>query len=213
MSETPSDPRTAPDAAASTAPGSAPDAPPKAREAFLRLFLRSEPRLYAYLYTLVQNRADADDLLQEAGITMWEKFDPGHPPDDFTAWGCRIAYFKVLDHRKRHARSRVTFSQDILDRIAETAAEQASALQLDERREALSDCIGRLKPRERELLSRRMGEGDGIEAAAEAVGCTVAAAYKSLSRIRRMLFECVTRKVAAAGAGTGVGPSAGEDLP
>src|SRR5437764_1415933 len=105
---------------------------------FLRLFLQNERRLYAYILTLLPHRADADDVLQEASLVMWDKFDEQHPPNDFTAWGCRIAYFKVLDFYKKRQRSRVRFSQVILERIAETAIEQAATLQLDARREALA---------------------------------------------------------------------------
>src|SRR5262249_54869822 len=113
---------------------------------FLRLFLQSQRRFYAYILTLLPNRADADDVLQEASLVMWDKFDELHPPDDFAAWGCRIAYFKVLDFVKKSQRCRVRFSQEMLERLAETAVEHAATLQLDERRDALAGCIQRLRP-------------------------------------------------------------------
>src|SRR3954462_15082479 len=81
---------------------------------FLRLFLQNERRLYAYILTLLPNRADADDGLQEASLVMWDKFQETAPPDDFAAWGCRIAYYKVLDFRTKCQRSRVLFSQAML---------------------------------------------------------------------------------------------------
>src|SRR5262249_13682086 len=87
---------------------------------FLRLFLQNERRVYAYILTLLPNRADADDVLQEASLVMWDKFDAEHPPTDFAAWGCRIAYFKILDFCKKRQRSRVLFSQAMLERVAET---------------------------------------------------------------------------------------------
>src|SRR5262245_11019859 len=92
---------------------------------FLRLFLKNQRRIYAYVLTLLPNRADADDVLQEASLVMWDKFHPETPPDDFAAWGCRIAYFKVLDFFKKGHRARVRFSQSMLERVAETAIEQA----------------------------------------------------------------------------------------
>ena len=48
---------------------------------FLRLFLQNERRLYAYILTLLPNRADADDVLQEASLVMWDKFDADRPPE------------------------------------------------------------------------------------------------------------------------------------
>src|SRR3954453_5533910 len=88
-------------AASSDSPG-----PAKSR-LFLRLFLQNERRLYAYILTLLPRRADAEDVLQETSLVMWDKFDEQAPPTDFAAWGCRIAYFKVLDFFKRSQRSRV----------------------------------------------------------------------------------------------------------
>src|SRR5262249_15337916 len=134
-----------------------------------------------------------------ASMVMWDKFDDQHPPADFTAWGCRIAYYKVLDFRKKHQRSRVLFSQAMLEHVAETAVEQAATLQLDERREALGDCIAKLNPQDRDLLSRRFAEGATTQSTAAAVGRSADAVYKALARIRQALFDCVTRTLAAGG--------------
>src|SRR5438105_1175870 len=166
---------------------------------FLRLFLQNERRLYAYILTLLPHRADVDDVLQEASLVMWDKFDERRPPDDFAAWGCRIAYFKVLDFYKKNQRSRVCFSQALLERIAETAVEHAGSLRLDERREALVGCVEKLTPRDRDLLTRRFAEGATTQSTAAQVGRSVDAVYKALAKIRQALFDCVTRTLAQGG--------------
>jgi RNA polymerase sigma-70 factor (ECF subfamily) len=178
-------------------PLAGPETPrPAKSKRFLRLFLQNERRLYAYILTLLPNRADADDVLQEASLVMWDKFDDENPPADFAAWGCRIAYFKVLDFCKKRQRSRVVFSQPVLERLAETASEQAAALQLDERREALAGCLEKLRPRDRDLLARRFAEGATVQSAAAHDGRSVDAVYKALAKIRQALFDCVTRTLA-----------------
>ncbi len=164
---------------------------------FLRLFLQNERRLYAYVLALLPNRADADDVLQEASLVMWDKFDADRPPADFAAWGCRIAYFKVLDFCKKRQRGRVRFSQAMLERIAETAVEQAATLRLDERREALAHCLEKLSPRERDLLARRFTEGATVQSIAAGAGRSPDSVYKALAKIRLALFDCVTRRLAA----------------
>src|SRR5262245_11445724 len=160
---------------------------------FLRLFLQNERRLYAYILTLLPHRADADDVLQEASLVMWDKFDERQPPDDFAAWGCRIAYFKVLDFCKKSQRSRVCFSQAMLERVAETAVEQAATLRLDERRDALAGCLEKLRPEDRDLLAHRFADGATTQSTAAEVGRSVEAVYKALAKIRQALFECVSR--------------------
>jgi RNA polymerase sigma-70 factor, ECF subfamily len=163
---------------------------------FLRLFLQNERRIYAYILTLLPNRTDADDVLQDASMVMWDKFDDSRPPDDFVAWGCRIAYFKVLDFYKKSQRSRVRFSQAMLERVGETAIEQAATLQLDERRDALAGCVEKLAARDRELITCRFAEGATTESTAARVGRSAEAVYKALARIRQALFDCVTRALA-----------------
>jgi RNA polymerase sigma-70 factor (ECF subfamily) len=175
------------------------EARPAKVQQFLPLFVQNQRRLYAYILTLLPNRADADDVLQEVSLVMWDKFDEDHPPADFTAWGCRIAYFKVLDFSKKRQRSRVLFSQPMLERVAETAVEQAAALQLDERREALAECIAKLGPRDRDLLSRRFSDGATVQSTAAQVGRSADAVYKALARIRRALFDCVSHTLASEG--------------
>jgi RNA polymerase sigma-70 factor, ECF subfamily len=172
------------------------DLGPDKNKLFLRLFLQNERRLYAYILTLLPNRSDADDVLQEASLVMWDKFDEHTPPDDFAAWGCRIAYFKVLDFYKKCQRSRVKFSQAMLERVAETAIEHAGVLQLDARREALSGCIEKLSARDRDLLARRFTAGATTKSTSEEVGRSVEAVYKALARVRQALFECVQRALA-----------------
>lgn len=182
-----------PSAADETARGSAKN------KLFLRLFLQNERRLYAYILTLLPHRADADDILQEASLVLWDKFDENNPPADFAAWGCRIAYFKVLDFLKKRRRSRVQFSQQMLERIGETAVDHADTLQLDERREALQRCIEKLRPNDRHLLVQRFADGATTQSTAAQVGRSVDAVYKALGKIRQALFDCVTRALAREG--------------
>ena len=168
-------------------------------KAFLDLFLKAERRIFAYIFTLLPHRADAEDLLQEVSKRMWEKFDEDHPPANFVAWGCRIAYFQVQEHRRSRRRQRIIFSDEVLERLAGTMAERASVLRLDERGEALACCLGKLVPHDRALLSERLKDGATVHSAAEQLGRSVDAAYKALARIRKALHDCVARTLAAEG--------------
>jgi RNA polymerase sigma-70 factor (ECF subfamily) len=161
--------------------------------AFLRLFLQNERRLYAYILVLLPNRADADDLLQEVSLALWDSFDAIGPPADFLAWARRIAYFKVLNFFKHARRRQNHLSQVFLARVAETAAQQAEVLQLDDRREALAGCVEKLPPRDRDLLARRFADGATTQSTSEAVGRSVDSVYKALAKIRQVLFECVQK--------------------
>jgi RNA polymerase sigma-70 factor (ECF subfamily) len=180
------------DLAAAPVAAPEPSAPDRNRQ-FLRLFLQNQPRLYAYILTLLPHRADADDVLQEASLTMWDKFDGAAPPDEFLLWARRVAYHKVLDFYKKSNRATARLGRLFVERLAEAAATQADALQLDERREALAGCVEKLAPRDRELLSRRFAEGATTQSTSEQLGRSVDSVYKALAKIRAALADCVQK--------------------
>lgn len=59
------------------------------------LLTRNQRKIFAYIYTLVPNRADAEDILQETSVTIYKKFAEFELGTDFVAWANRIAWWKV----------------------------------------------------------------------------------------------------------------------
>ena len=96
--------------------------------------------------------------------------------------------------RQKFARSKVLFDQEILDVVAKTASSMAD--EMDERHEALTRCLAQLHPRDRELLIARYEPGGGVEEAARRSGRTIPTAYKALARLRKLLLDCVTTRMA-----------------
>jgi Sigma-70 region 2 len=81
--------------------------------AFITLFLKSQRRIFAYILTLLPHQADAEDVLQEVSVTLWERFDENDPPEDFISWGCRIAYHNTPPRRLRGVRAFVASASAI----------------------------------------------------------------------------------------------------
>ncbi len=161
------------------------------------LVTRHQRRVFSYIYALVPNRHAAEDLLQETNLVICEKFSEFRPGTDFVAWACQIAYWRIRNARQKFARSKVTFNQDVLEAVSATAASMAG--EVDARHEALEYCLGRLHPRDREMMLTRYEPGCGVAEAARRSGRSMQAAYKALARIRKLLFDCVTARLAAEG--------------
>src|SRR5436190_12616308 len=162
----------------------------------MRLMTQHQRRIFGYIYTLVPDRHDAEDILQETSVVICEKFAQFKPGTDFAAWACQIAYWEVRRARQKYARAKVVFNQEVVDAIAETAAEFLP--QMSARHEALANCLQKLHPRDRELLMTRYEPGSGVEVAAQRTGRSMDAAYKALSRLRKLLFDCVNNQLAQA---------------
>ena len=84
-----------------------------------------------------------------------------------------------------------------MDALAQTAATMHA--ELDERHVALADCLRKLHQRDRALVLTCYEPGCGVPEAARRSGRSLEAAYKALTRIRKLLFDCVTHELAAEG--------------
>jgi RNA polymerase sigma-70 factor, ECF subfamily len=170
-----------------------PQSEAESRKQLVTLMTRHQRQIFSYIYVLVPNRTDAEDLLQETSLVICEKFHDFTPGTDFVAWACQIAYWRVRYSRQKYARSKIVFDQDIVDIVARTASEMAD--ELDERHEALGHCLQRLHPRDREMITARYEPGGSVEAAARRSGRTRQTAYKALARLRKLLLDCVSTRV------------------
>ena len=170
----------------------------ESQKQLMALMTRHQRQIFAYIYTLVPRRHDAEDLLQEASVVICEKFAEFTPGTDFVAWACQIAYWRIRYSRQKFARSKVVFDQTVLDAVAQTAVTLAP--ELDARHEALAVCLQKLNSRERDFVLTRYEPGSGVEEAARRSGRSLDAAYKALTRIRKLLFDCVSHQLAPGGA-------------
>src|SRR5262249_23499170 len=65
--------------------------------------------------------------------------------------------------------------------------------EVEGRREALAQCVEKLRVRDRELLEECYVADTGVQGAAGRRGRSCQSVYNSLRRIRRALFACITR--------------------
>jgi RNA polymerase sigma-70 factor (ECF subfamily) len=164
---------------------------PESVDAFVRLLGQNQRRIFVYVMSMVPNWTDAEEIIQETNLVLWREFARFQPGTNFTAWACKVALHQVLAWRKRLKRSRLEFSPAFLEAVAEEATVAADLL--EERTQCLARCIERLPADRRRLLKLRYNDGLAIETIARQLARTDEAIYRALSRIRRVLHECVTR--------------------
>jgi RNA polymerase sigma-70 factor, ECF subfamily len=164
---------------------------PDRNELFVELFAIHQRTLYGFIYTLVHNVADAEDLLQQTSLVLWQKFGEFDPGTSFAAWACQIAHFTVLDHLKKKRRSRVVFSDDLVARLAETRRDHKDSQLTDP--VALETCMEELSAADRKLIGLCYSVKRDIKAAAAALGRPAASVYVSLVRVRKLLLNCLQR--------------------
>jgi RNA polymerase sigma-70 factor, ECF subfamily len=155
-----------------------------AQQRFLSLFLRSEREIFRYVAVLVPNVADAEDIVQQTAVSLWEKFDAYDPSQPFTPWACRFALNKAKQWIERRQRWQALLDWGLAEELARRREELRPELEV--RLKHLEGCLSKLR--------------DSIEKLAETSSRTVAATYKTLQRVRNALQSCIENAAKPEGA-------------
>lgn len=160
---------------------------------FVAQITKSQRQLHAFILSMVWNAAEADDVLQETNLVLWEKvaeFDGNRP---FLPWAMRFAQWQALAWLKRHKRQRLVFDDDLAKMLADEAAIHEPAFDL--RQHALASCLQKLASEQRKLIARRYEPGASVNAMAEKAKTTAKAVSDKLRRIRHALLECIEKTI------------------
>lgn len=168
------------------------------REQFVAMFVRHQAAIHAFVLTLLPDLADAEDVVQQASITMWRRFDQYTPGTSFRNWAFQIAKYTTMNHITKTRRDRHRFEAGLLEVLAERIAERTD--QLEQQRQALAFCVEKLPEEDRQLLTGCYAEGAKINSLAEQLGRTSNAVYKHLNRLRASLLKCVQWRLGLEGA-------------
>lgn len=124
---------------------------------------------------------------------MWQKFDTFEPGTDFLAWASTIAFYEARNFQRLAVRSPRVFDENLL---ALLARERLQDLGEQHRRlEALEHCLTKLREPDRELVCSVYQDRLAIKTLAERFGRAPQTLYNKLNHIRRMLAECVQRRL------------------
>ena len=160
---------------------------------FVALFVRHEPAIRSFVLTLLPDLAATEDVVQQASMTMWRRFDQYQPGTSFRNWAFQVAKFTAMNHMTKLRRDRHVFSERLLDMLAEQATKRSD--HLDDQRRALAFCIERLGDDDRQTLAGCYQESTTIKSFAETIGQTPNAIYKRLNRIRAALLRCIEHRL------------------
>lgn len=165
-------------------------------EEFVRLWSCHRDHLYGFVFSLLPDHVEAEEVFQKVSVVLWKKFDSYSPGSHFWRWAARVAQLEVQDHRKRKRRERLQFwTEDVIDAIAATNVQYSELLQ--QQRQALKDCMNKLPVRDRDLIALRYGaERVTTKQLAETMGRPLVTLYKALGRIRQNLYQCIQRALA-----------------
>lgn len=150
---------------------------------------RAVPAVSAFVFALVPDRAERDDVLQEVAIAVLESFARYDPARPFLPWAMAIARNTVVSALRARQRRPSLPGPEALDALAaavdDVAGEEQAKLQ------HLARCLEQLGGRARQLCELRYQLGLKPAQIAARLGLLPNTVAKALQRVREILRGCI----------------------
>lgn len=161
---------------------------------FLLLLTSHQSTLYAAITALLGGVEGAQDILQETNLVLLEKADEFDATRPFAPWAVTFARFQTMAWRKRQSRSRLVLDDVLFETLADRLAMYAP--NPSRRLDALEGCLQKLPASQRALVDARYIQGDAVQDIAKRQNRTVNVISVALFRIRKILLDCMNKKLA-----------------
>lgn len=159
--------------------------------AMQRLIDREAPRLLRFAQGMLGNLDEAEDVVQEALIRLWENAARWTPDARVGTWLHRVSYNRAIDLLRRR---RAFIDESALDVVPDPAGPADVALLKDETEQSLRAAIERLPTRQRTAVLLFHVEGLPQREAARVMEVSETALESLLSRARRQLRALLVKE-------------------
>jgi RNA polymerase sigma-70 factor (ECF subfamily) len=165
------------------------------RAAFEQLYTRYANILYATAMKFLKEDADAQDVVQDVFIQIWDKaklYDPakGKP----LTWALTLTRNRSIDRIRaiqRRTRLRDDFEKETVVDESAGLREALSGVDASERSQILRDAVGRLSPEQRKVIELAffggLTQSEVADRLGEPLGTVKARARRGLMKLKELL--------------------------
>jgi RNA polymerase sigma-70 factor, ECF subfamily len=161
---------------------------------FAELITRHQGQLYGYIYSVVRNWTDTDDLYQSVCLVLWSKFESFRPGTNFFAWARQVARNKVGNFVT--SKQSPTCVTEELNNILAESDPGLDGVDAEVYLVALRHCREKLTAEDKEVLQLRYVEELTVVEIAQRLQRLRESVSRSLRRVRRWLLECIQMELA-----------------
>ena len=162
----------------------------KAQFKLYKLYFRN---MYNTSYRILANPLEAEDAMQEAFLSAFEKIDSYSGKVSFGSWLKRIVVNESLDHLRKRKAQLVPLTESEIEFLPEDEGKDMEEEKM--KIEAIQSAIEKLPEGYRVVLSLYLLEGYDHEEIAEILTISNSTARSQYARAKRKLIEMVKNQV------------------
>lgn len=157
-------------------------------ESFKRKFLRYHPKLFRIAYALVENKADAEDILQEAYFKLWNKRNELPVIDNPEAFCITLVKNLCLDFLRSPRANR---QEEQIEEVFTLATDSSPEKELEtkDKEQQIRQLISRLPQNQRQVIRLRGIDDCSMDEIEQITGLNAVNIRVLLSRARKAIRE------------------------
>ena len=173
------------------------------RDAIIKAAFAGRDELNAVAYAMTRDWSMAEDVVQEAFVTMVERWADVTDLSGVVIWGKHIVRLKALEALRARKRAPKSLQDEHALKLGDQLAPQLGALlgeavnDANEQRQALLACLGTLKEEHQHLLRGFYWDRLSTDELAHKFGYTGTNIRTILNRLRSKLDACVRLRLHA----------------
>lgn len=164
------------------------------RDELVQSAFRYRDTLIIYAFGRLRDWALAQDVVQDAFVTVMDKSEEFTPGTSTFLWVRQIVHFKVLETLRKRRREVSMVDEELQELVEHTFDDLLDERQIerhDRMREALQVCMAQLNATAVKVLAGFYAESKSCETLAAQLQRSVNAIRLLLSRARRQLHDCM----------------------
>jgi RNA polymerase sigma factor (sigma-70 family) len=156
------------------------------------LELPFKDKLYRFALNIVGNTFDAEDIMQELMIKIWNRIDQYSEIENKEAWCMTVTRNMAIDK----TRNKKTATQDISDYhyLKDSDVTPDKQIELDERFSNIMELVNQLPEKQKIIVHLRDVEGYSYQEIADITENTLDFVKVSLHRARKSLKEALLKR-------------------
>jgi len=156
---------------------------------FNHLLTDIQPQLFSFIFSLIHHKEDAEDVLQKTNLILCAKQEEFNPHlASFRTWALQVARYQVMGHRTRHARSKISFSNEITELLADEAIDYDTP---QIQRNALNKCYNKLPKHMKKIAELRFKRDLTMKEISLCLNRPIGAVSATIHRIRQNILNCI----------------------
>ncbi|MEP7043220.1 MAG: sigma-70 family RNA polymerase sigma factor [Dokdonella sp.] len=162
--------------------------------AFEQLYQSTSGKLFGICLRIVQQRSDAEDVLQDVYVTIWRKaaqFDAARA--SAITWLAMMARNKAIDRLRAGSVERHSAPIDLAEDLHDPNASTLALAETNETNRRLDACLGELEAQRRNLIRIAFFEGATYEELAARCGAPLGTVKSWVRRGLLRLKACLER--------------------